>query len=245
MDQLLFHLGGKAASRREMLRVGPAGWDHDGSKAPPPSDRGRRGVGGAETPTPASTRGGCSAPDWLATCPRRSWYPSFGGDSGRCILADLDVTEATMQGGRWHGKLVSGQAQIQLPTFGLPGHRQPCKAWVRPWRPCGPIASPAWPGLGCRGRNARGPHRGCPRPGGRGRPDPHGGGGAGAGTWSGAGRESEQPPPSIPGGWFRESNRWQRLLRRAARRVARPTRQVGWQSVQGPERRPGRARRPR
>jgi hypothetical protein len=127
MDQLLFHLGGKAASRREMLRVGPAGWDHDGSKAPPPSDRGRRGVGGAETPTPASTRGGCSAPDWLATCPRRSWYPSFGGDSGRCILADLDVTEATMQGGRWHGKLVSGQAQIQLPTFGLPGHRQPCK----------------------------------------------------------------------------------------------------------------------
>src|SRR5215217_2681024 len=36
-------------------------------QASPPSGRGRRGVGGAETPTPASTHGGCSAPDWLAT----------------------------------------------------------------------------------------------------------------------------------------------------------------------------------
>jgi hypothetical protein len=37
------------------------------------------GFGGAEIPTPASKRGGCSAAASLATCPRRSRHPSLAG----------------------------------------------------------------------------------------------------------------------------------------------------------------------
>ena len=184
------------ASRHEHFgRSRPAGITM-APQASPPTGRGRRGVGGAETPTPASTRGGCSAAGRLATCPRRSRHPSLAGtwaDAFVADLADLDVTEATRQGPMArHGELVSGEAEIQLPTFGLVGLRQPCQAWVQSWRACGSIASPARPASGGRGRTARGPHRGCSWPDPGGRPDQHGGGGAGAGRWSGAGREPAQ-----------------------------------------------------
>jgi hypothetical protein len=48
-------------------------------QAPPPTrPRPARGRGGRD-PTPASKRGGCSAAASLATCPRRSRYPSLAG----------------------------------------------------------------------------------------------------------------------------------------------------------------------
>jgi hypothetical protein len=76
--------------------------------------------GRVETPTPASKRGGCSAAGWVATCPRHSRYPPVGGIQAGAFLADWMSPKATMHG-RWQGELVSGQAQIQLPTFGLLG----------------------------------------------------------------------------------------------------------------------------
>ena len=202
------------------MRVG-AGWDHDGSAGTtPPSGRGRRGVGGAETPTPASKRGGCSVPGWLATCPRRSRYPSLAGfklmwsvPTGRRPSHETPVLCL--------GELVSGQDGDQAPEVWLGGLWQRCEGCVRAWRPCGPIVPPSRSVPGSRGRAARGPHRDCSRPDRGGRPDQHDGGRVGAWAWGGAGRKSaEQPPSTIPRGWFW---RRQRFLRQPARRVVRPT----------------------
>jgi len=49
------------ANRHHCCGSEPAGGDHDGCPGTTPSGRGRRGVGGAEIPTPASKRAGCSA----------------------------------------------------------------------------------------------------------------------------------------------------------------------------------------
>ena len=90
MDRLLFHLGWDGGQPAPLLRVGAGGleswWLH---RHHPLQAEAGVGVGGAETPTPASTHGGCSAPDWLATCPRRSRYPSFGGIQAGAFVADL------------------------------------------------------------------------------------------------------------------------------------------------------------
>src|SRR5512132_2789099 len=56
-------------------------WGWGNTKAPqahPLRPRPTWGRGGRD-PTPASKRGGCSVPGWMATCPRRSRRPSFGG----------------------------------------------------------------------------------------------------------------------------------------------------------------------
>jgi hypothetical protein len=218
-----------------------ARWDHDGSPqaSPPPAEAGA-GRGGRD-PTPVSKRGGCSATAGLATCPRRKPVSLLGGTQADAFLADLDVADSARQqisvALSW-----SADSRDQAPEVWLAGRWQRCQGRVRAWRPCGPIVSSSRPGSGRRERPARGRHRGCPRPDRGGRPDQHGGSG-GAWAWGGAGRESaEQPPPSIPDGWFRG---WQRFLRKPARRVARPTRQAARERSQEPGRRPGRARRPR
>jgi hypothetical protein len=63
--------------------------------------RGRRAgimVAPQASPLQASTHGGCSAPDWLATCPRRSRYPLplAGIQAGAFVahLGDLNAVEA-------------------------------------------------------------------------------------------------------------------------------------------------------
>ena len=180
---------------------------------------------------------------------RIGWRPALAvagippwRDSGWCVLAglgDLDVAEAARQRTSVAASWSCGQGELKLPTFGLGGLWQRCQGCVRSWRPCGPIASPSRPASGGRGRAGGGPHRDRPRPDRRGRPDQHGGRRVGAWAWSGAGRESaEQPPSSIPGGWFWG---WQRFLWQPARRAARPTRQARWQRAQGPGGREGQA----
>jgi hypothetical protein len=80
MDRLLPSEVRLGANRPDLLRVGTgrlrSRWL---PRHHPPQGRGRRGVRGAETPTPASKRGGCSAAASLATCPRRSRYSSLAG----------------------------------------------------------------------------------------------------------------------------------------------------------------------
>jgi len=183
------------------MRVG-AGWDHDGSAGTtPPSGRGRRGVGGAETPTPASKRGGCSVPGWLATCPRRSRYPSLAGfklmwsvPTGRRPSHETPVLCL--------GELVSGQDGDQAPEVWLGGLWQRCEGCVRAWRPCGPIVPPSRSVPGSRGRAARGPHRDCSRPDRGGRPDQHdvAASGPGRGAALAASPPSSHPPPSRAAG---------------------------------------------
>jgi hypothetical protein len=190
------------------------------AQAPPRQGRGRRGVGGAETPTPASKGGGCSAAASLATCPRRSRYPSLAGFRLRWSVPIWTSPSHETEDLR-RGELVMRTRRAQAPEVWLGGLWQRCQGCIRAGRPCGPIASPSRPVPGGRGRIARGPHRDCSRPDRRGRPDQHSVGRVGAWAWGGAGRESaEQPPSAIPGGWFWE---WQRFLRQPARRAAGPT----------------------
>jgi hypothetical protein len=80
MDRLLPSEVRLGANRPDLLRVGTgrlrSRWL---PRHHPPQGRGRRGVRGAETPTPASKRGGCSATAQVATYPRRSRHPSLAG----------------------------------------------------------------------------------------------------------------------------------------------------------------------
>jgi hypothetical protein len=74
------------------------------------------GSGGARIPAPASKRGGCSAAAWVATCPRRSRYPSSGGIRTGAFFADLgdlDGTEARDRGPR---SRQAGQRPAQDPA---------------------------------------------------------------------------------------------------------------------------------
>jgi hypothetical protein len=167
---------------------------------------------------------GSEAPFLQWTCPP-------DGDGALAVVAPSVAPQGSAAVGLQLSRTAQRQGQISRPTFRRRGPRQPRQRRIRPWRPCGSIASPSRPAAG-RGRgSARGPHRSCPRPGRGGRSAKHGPGAARACPRGGAGREVvERPTPSLPGGWFRESNPWQRVLRRAVRRVGGPAREGAWQS---------------
>jgi hypothetical protein len=134
------------ASRAECCGSELAGWDHDGSPRHHPLRPGRRGGGGRD-PTPASKQGGCSATAGLATCARRSRYPSFAGlrlmrslPSGRRRrreTADLSVAAS------WS----ANRPRFQRPAFGP----------VERWRHRGARKGRRWPRVR---RAANPPHPG-------------------------------------------------------------------------------------
>jgi hypothetical protein len=61
------------------------------------------------TPPQASTRGGCSATAGLATCPRRSRYPSFGGPQAVRSFGN-PLAESPDRPDKRHGNAHKGRA---------------------------------------------------------------------------------------------------------------------------------------
>ena len=97
-----------------------AGGDHDGSPRHHPLRSRPRGVGGAETPTPASKRGGCSAAAQVATCPRRSWYPSLAG-FGLLWFLPIWTSPTSQDRGLLSRRAGQRTAEIKLLRFGSAG----------------------------------------------------------------------------------------------------------------------------
>ena len=215
MDRLLPSESGWMAGRRDVAGSPPAGGITMAPQASPPPAEAGAGRGGRD-PTPVSKRGGCSATAGLATCPRRSRYPSL---AGRRLMRSLPIWTPPTARDSGSPSRRAGQRTGPDPAADVwaRGRWQRCQGRVRTWRPCGPIVSPSRPGSGGRGRAARGRHRGCSRPDRGGRPAQHGGSG---GAWAWAALAASPPnsqPHRIPDGWFRG---WQRF-RKPARRVAR------------------------
>jgi hypothetical protein len=122
-------------------------------QAPPPQVEVGAGPGGRD-PTPASKRGGCPAAARLATCPRRSRYPSLAGFRLLCpCRSGRRPRGETADVGR--GEVVSRQPSSSSRGW-LAERWQRCHGCVRARRPWGPIASPSRPASGGRKRAARG-----------------------------------------------------------------------------------------